>query len=113
MSHRIQAINQLSQKVTEEIRQEKLEAMWEKLDAEIGMIFQEAEKSLCIPSRVPSQWSPALARTGAMKRYWRIRLQQAQDGVNEAETRKAQTLKLRNDGTGDLWVLQERYESAT
>jgi hypothetical protein len=94
---------------------EKITALWEKLDNEIGRVFQSAEKALKIPKKSAHKWSPALAKAGAVKRYWRVRLSWAHSGKQDLPTfsRRAFKLRLTDDGSTDVDVLQQRYDAAT
>ncbi len=113
MSARIKCLTIVSKKAGNQIQRERLEAMWEKLDGEIGRIFHNAEKALRTPAKTHRKWSPALAKAGAFKQYWRLRLQQAQDGYIGIITREAKALQIRDDGTNDIATLQARFDSAT
>jgi hypothetical protein len=53
--------------------------MWDRLDNEIGIIFQQGEQSLNPPTKT-REWSPALAKAGAACRYWKARLYNATNG---------------------------------
>ncbi len=74
MSARIRKLSEISKLTTTEIRMEALSASWEKIDKEIGIIFQQAERALRIPKKNKYKWSPLLAKAGAEKQYWRARL---------------------------------------
>ena len=114
LTKRIEIIDKISRKPKTEIRLNRLAEMWEKIDQEIGRVFQEAEKSLHIPAKKMHKWSPALAKSGAVKRYWRTRLAKAEAGHHGSIlTRQAATLSLNDDGTTDLNILRQRYDSAT
>ncbi len=88
--------------------------MWEKIDNEIGIVFHEAEKALQIPGKKKYKWSPALAKAGAIKQYWRLCLARAEEGKQGSIlTNKALTLSLPDDGTLNLELLRQHYDSAT
>jgi hypothetical protein len=113
LTDRITNLHKISLLAPEAIRRERLESLWEQLDEEIGRVFHQAETVLRIPKNTKRQWSPALAKAGAVKRYWRIRLHRAHDGHFEILSRKARELQIRDDGTDDLPTLQARFDSAT
>jgi hypothetical protein len=115
LSDRIAVLVKVSQKNAALIRKDRLSEMWEKLDAEIGRVFHDAELALKVPKKRDHKWSPALAKAGAVKRYWRIRLAWAQIGNRQLPTfsRSAFLLKLQDDGSEDVTTLQQRHDAAT
>ncbi len=82
LTSRIQVMAEISRKDPKQIRQDRLSSIWEKIDFDIGLVFQLADKTLHQPKRQIHEWSPALAHAGAIKRYWRIRLSRAQSGLS-------------------------------
>ncbi len=104
-------ITQISRKPKDQIRFDRLEEMWEKIDQEIGIIFHEAEKALKIPTKKSHKWSPALATAGLVKRFWKLCLNQAHAGCHNPKLHtQAVKLRIHNDGTEDIPTLQTRYE---
>ena len=63
-------MEKLSRLPSDKIDIKKMQTMWEKLDLEIGGIFQKWEKSLNLPTKT-REWSPALAKLGAECPYWK------------------------------------------
>jgi hypothetical protein len=90
-----------------------LENIWNKIDTEIGYVFNTAEKALRKPTRQRRTWSPALARAGKLKRYWRNRLAKAQEGEADALTATEKRLRIQDDATDNIEILKERYNAAT
>ena len=115
LSDRIALLAEKSKQDPSLVCKEKITALWEKLDNEIGRVFQSAEKALKTPRKSAHKWSPALAKAGAVKRYWRVRLAWAQSGKHDLPnfSRRAFELRLTDDGSTDVAVLQQRYDAAT
>ena len=115
ITQKVKILSRISKLPTDEIRKAKLQEMWDKLDDELTTIFQVAEKGLRIPTRTTRAWSPALAKAGAEKRYWRLQLSHAIKGTTGGfpMQQKAKEANIEDDCAEDIPTLEGRYNRAT
>ncbi len=87
--------------------------MWDKLDTEIGHIFQKAERTIQLP-RYRNEWSPTLAQVGSIIRYWRTRLALAHSGGTPSSALwcNAKALHINDDYSDDLSSVEAQYLKA-
>jgi hypothetical protein len=77
-------------------------------------VFKTAEKALKSPGKTSHNWSPALTKAGALKRHWRTRLVHAQAGKpTTIPSITPNSVQISDDGTDDIDIHQQRYDSAT
>ena len=114
ISSRVSVLSRLSHLPSQILQRPRLLEMWNKVDREVGEIFQEAELALKTPTQ-RKLWSPALASAGAEKRYWKTRLAHAQRGTSYGVKilRKRRELNITDDLTNDIAELQRRHDNAT
>ena len=114
MTERIYTLSKISKLDASSLRKPRLAEMWEKLDGEIGIIFNTAERALKIPSKKKYLWSPALAVAGMTRRYWHARLRNSTLDLQKSYALEILRKKagIMDDGTTDLGVLQQRFEQA-
>ena len=110
---RIATLSAISKLPASAIRRDAITAKFEQIDAEITRVFEQATKSLKIPKHT-HLWSPAWARAGATKRYWKARIKNVWAG--QAGSMALQQLRIKyniqDDGTSDMITLRNRYDLA-
>ncbi len=89
--------------------------MWERIDRELSFIFKLGEESLNNPKQSKRAWSPALAKAGAIKHYWRIRLSKVRAGASNIDALKikAQEYNIEDNFSEDIPTLEARINEAT
>jgi hypothetical protein len=114
MSFRIQTLSEISKLPSHQVNIDKASALFEKLDAEITRVFETATSSLNTPPKRQKSWSPQWARAGAARRYWRARIRNVWAGRGDsiALIKLRHKYRFDDDGTDDLSLLSERYDSA-
>lgn len=114
MTGRIKIMDTLSRLPDDQIDKSRIQRMWEAIDTQIGIIFLQGEQSLNIPNKI-REWSPALAKSGAERRYWKARLQNAtMDRCGKQSlSHLANKYAIIDDGTTDQLTLEQRLDEAT
>jgi hypothetical protein len=96
LSSRIETLSTISKLPASAIRRDAIIAKFEQIDAEITRVFEQATKSLKIPKHT-HLWSPAWARAGATKRYWKARIKNVWAG--QAGSIALQQLRIKYNKT--------------
>jgi hypothetical protein len=113
LSNRVKIVQAISNKSPNTINRPKLQQLWDKIDSEIGHALDKANQTLQQPKR-RQIWSPAVARAGEVKRYWKARISNVLAGLDGriALNKKASKLGIHDDLTEDITELESRYDSA-
>ncbi len=104
----------ISNKSPNTINRPKLHQLWDKIDSEIGHALDKADQTLQQPKRLQI-WSPAVARAGEIKRYWKkAHISNVLAGLDGriALNKKASKLGIHDDLTEDIAELESRYDRA-